>query len=127
MNDLSLQVRAGEILGIAGVQGNGQTELCEALMGLRAAAGSVRRDGHDVSHGAPRDRLRAGMGYIPEDRQEEGLVADFPVADTLILDVYDRPPFASGIAPDLEAIWSGGSGQPGPTASPTSSNDESLT
>jgi len=105
VNDLSLQVRAGEILGIAGVQGNGQTELCEALMGLRpAAAGSVRLDSHDVSHAAPRDRLRAGMGYVPEDRQEDGLVADFPVADNLILDVYDRQPFAKGIALDLAAI-----------------------
>ena len=105
VNDLSLQVRAGEILGIAGVQGNGQTELCEALMGLRpTAAGSVRLDSRDVSHAAPQHRLRAGMGYIPEDRQEDGLVADFPVADNLVLDVYDRRPFAKGIALDLEAI-----------------------
>ncbi len=66
VNDLSLQVRAGEILGIAGVQGNGQTELCEALMGLRpAAGGSVRLDSRDLSHAAPRQRLRAGRWLHP--------------------------------------------------------------
>jgi general nucleoside transport system ATP-binding protein len=101
---VSLQVRAGEILGVAGVQGNGQTELCEALMGLRPAAGSVRLDGTDLSHTSTRARLRAGIGYVPEDRSEDGLVADFSVADNLILDVYDRPPYASGIALKLDAI-----------------------
>ena len=107
VNDLALQVRSGEILGIAGVQGNGQTELCEALLGLRpAAAGSVRLGSRDLSHAAPRQRLHAGVGYIPEDRQEDGLVGDFPVADNLVLDVYDRPPFAKGIALDLDAIRS---------------------
>ncbi|MGO9295055.1 MAG: ATP-binding cassette domain-containing protein, partial [Streptosporangiaceae bacterium] len=104
VDGISFQVRAGEILGIAGVQGNGQTELCEALMGLRPAAGAVRLDGRDISHASPRARLRAGIGYIPEDRQQDGLVADFPVADNLVLDTYDRPPFASGIALNLGAI-----------------------
>src|SRR6185437_15937544 len=95
---VSFQVRAGEILGIAGVQGNGQTELCEALMGLRPATGAVLLDGKNISHLSTRDRLRAGIGYIPEDRKEDGLVSDFTVAENLILDVYDRPPYASGIA-----------------------------
>ncbi len=105
LNDVSFQVHAGEILGVAGVQGNGQTELCEVLMGLRpAAAGSVHLDGHDLSRASPRDRLRAGFGYVPEDRQEDGLVPDFSVAENLVLDTYDRPPFASGIALDLDAI-----------------------
>ncbi len=105
VDDVSFQVRAGEILGLAGVQGNGQTELCEALIGLLpAAAGSVLVDGTDISSASPRDRLRGGIGYIPEDRQEDGLVGDFSVADNLILDVYDRHPFASGIALDLDAI-----------------------
>ena len=104
VNDVSFQVRAGEILGVAGVQGNGQTELCEALLGLRPASGSVLLNGRDVSHATPRDRLRAGIGYIPEDRREDGLVGDFSVADNMILDVYDRRPFASGIALDLSAI-----------------------
>jgi general nucleoside transport system ATP-binding protein len=104
VDGVSLQVRAGEILGIAGVQGNGQTELCEALMGLRSAAGTVRLDGRDVSGASPRDRLRAGVAYIPEDRQEDGIVADFSVADNLILDTYERAPFASGIAMNLPAV-----------------------
>jgi len=104
VNDVSFQVRGGEILGVAGVQGNGQTELCEALMGLRPAGGSVHLSGDDLTHATPRHRLRAGVGYIPEGRQEDGLVSDFSVADNLILDVYDRPPFASGLALNLDAI-----------------------
>jgi len=105
VDNVSFEVRAGEILGVAGVQGNGQTELCEALMGLRpAAAGSVLIGGREVTAAAPRERLRAGIGYIPEDRREDGLVGDFSVADNLILDVYDRKPFASGIALNLDAI-----------------------
>jgi len=107
VNGVSLQVRAGEILGVAGVQGNGQTEFCEALMGLLpAASGSVHLSGRDLTQARPRERLRAGVGYIPEDRQEDGLVADFSVADNIVLDVYDRPPFASGIALNLDAIQS---------------------
>ena len=101
---VSFQVRAGEILGMAGVQGNGQTELCEALMGLRPSTGSVRLAGADLSHATTRGRLHAGIGYVPEDRSEDGLVADFSVADNLILDVYDRPPYASGLALNLDAI-----------------------
>jgi general nucleoside transport system ATP-binding protein len=104
VRDVSFQVRAGEILGVAGVQGNGQTELCEALLGLRPAAGSIHLDGTDLSHASTRDRLRAGIGYVPEDRSEDGLVGDFPVADNLVLDVYDQPPYASGIALNLAAI-----------------------
>jgi simple sugar transport system ATP-binding protein len=106
VDSISLEVRAGEILGIAGVQGNGQTELCEALMGLRPATGEVRLGDRDISAITPRERLRAGIGYIPEDRQEDGLVGDFPVADNLVLDVYDRPPFARGIALNLDQIRS---------------------
>ncbi|MDR2988237.1 MAG: ABC transporter ATP-binding protein [Nocardiopsaceae bacterium] len=104
VNDLSFEVRGGEILGIAGVQGNGQTDLCEALMGLRPSTGAVLLDGRDISHLSTRDRLRSGIGYIPEDRKEDGLVEDFSVAENLVLDVYDRPPYASGFALDLGAI-----------------------
>jgi ABC-type uncharacterized transport system ATPase subunit len=105
LDDVSFEVKAGEILGVAGVQGNGQTELCEALIGLRpVTAGSVLLDGQDLIHATPRDRLRAGFGYVPEDRQEDGLVSDFSVAENLVLDVYDRPPFASGVALNLDAI-----------------------
>jgi general nucleoside transport system ATP-binding protein len=104
VRDVSFQVRAGEILGMAGVQGNGQTELCEALMGLRPSTGSVLLNGTDLSHAPTRVRLHAGIGYVPEDRSEDGLVADFSVADNLILDVYDQPPYASGLALNLDAI-----------------------
>ena len=105
VNGLSFQVRAGEILGVAGVQGNGQTELCEALMGLLpVTSGSVHLNDHDITSASPASRLRAGVGYIPEDRQQDGLVAPFPVSENLILDTYNRPPFASGPALDLGAI-----------------------
>ncbi len=104
VDSISFDVRAGEILGVAGVQGNGQTELCEALMGLRPATGSVLLDGADIAGASTRDRLRAGVGYIPEDRQEDGLVGAFPVADNLVLDVYDQPPYARRIAMKPDAV-----------------------
>jgi simple sugar transport system ATP-binding protein len=107
LDRVSLEIRAGEIVAIAGVQGNGQTELCEALMGLRTpASGRLLLNGQDITRTPTRDRLRAGIGYIPEDRQEDGLVTEFPVADNIVLDVYDRPPFARGPALDLGAIYS---------------------
>jgi simple sugar transport system ATP-binding protein len=105
VNGLSLDVRAGEILGIAGVQGNGQTELCEALMGLRpAAGGTVTLNDRDLTRATPRQRLRAGIAYVPEDRTEDGLVGSFSVAENLILDTYDRAPFAAGIGLRLAEI-----------------------
>jgi ABC-type uncharacterized transport system ATPase subunit len=105
VNAMSFQVRAGEILGVAGVQGNGQTELCEALMGLRpTVAGQVRLDGRDLTRATPAQRLAAGIAYVPEDRQEDGLIGDFSVADNMVLDQYDKPPFASGINLNLGAI-----------------------
>jgi general nucleoside transport system ATP-binding protein len=104
---LSFEVHAGEILGIAGVQGNGQTELCEALMGLQPTlAGSVTLNGRDLTRATPRARLRAGVAYVPEDRREDGLVGSFSVAENLVLDTYDRAPFASGINLNLPAIRS---------------------
>ena len=105
VNGVSFQVRAGEILGLAGVQGNGQTELCEALLGLRpTVSGRVRLNGRDLTRATPRQRLHAGVAYIPEDRQEDGLVGDFSVADNMVLDSYHRPPFASRINLNLGAI-----------------------
>jgi general nucleoside transport system ATP-binding protein len=104
VDSMSFDVRAGEILGIAGVQGNGQTELCEALMGLRPSTGSVLLAGTDIAGASTRERLRAGIGYVPEDRQEDGLVGAFPVAENLVLDVYDQPPYARGIAMNPDAV-----------------------
>jgi len=107
VNGISFEVRAGEILGVAGVQGNGQTELCEALMGLRpTVSGQVTLNGRELTHATPRQRLRAGFAYVPEDRQEDGLIGDFSVADNMVLDVFDQPPFASGINLNLAAIAS---------------------
>jgi ABC-type uncharacterized transport system ATPase subunit len=105
LNGVSFAVRAGEILGVAGVQGNGQTELCEVLMGLRPAqAGVVTLDGRDITRAHARDRLRSGVAYIPEDRSEDGLIASFPVSENLVLDQFDRPPYASGVALKLPVI-----------------------
>jgi ABC-type uncharacterized transport system ATPase subunit len=105
VNEMSFQVRAGEILGVAGVQGNGQTELCEALMGLRPTmAGRVTLNDQNLTRATPAQRLSAGIAYVPEDRQEDGLIGEFSVADNMVLDQYNKPPFASGINLQLDAI-----------------------
>jgi simple sugar transport system ATP-binding protein len=105
VHGVSLEVRAGEILGIAGVAGNGQDELVEALTGLRrAAAGSMRLEGRDITHASPRHRTEAGMAYVPGDRQRFGLVLSFPVSDNLVLTTYYRRPFSSGLAREDDAI-----------------------
>jgi general nucleoside transport system ATP-binding protein len=107
VNGISFGVRAGEILGVAGVQGNGQTELCEALLGLRPTVGGrITLAGRDLTHATPAQRLRSGIAYVPEDRQEDGLIGDFSVADNMVLDAYNQPPFASGINLNLGAIAS---------------------
>jgi simple sugar transport system ATP-binding protein len=97
LHGLTLDVRGGEILAVAGVQGNGQTELAEALLGLRAATGSVRVDGEEVLGRSVRHVLDAGVGFIPEDRSTDGLVSGFTVAENLVLDLHDREPFGSGL------------------------------
>ncbi len=95
----SLEVRAGEVLAVAGVQGNGQTELVEAIMGLRpVAGGAVEMSGTNLVGRSTKEILLAGVGYVPEDRTADGLVRDFTVAENLILDQYDQPPYASGLA-----------------------------
>jgi ABC-type uncharacterized transport system ATPase subunit len=99
VDGVSLQVQAGEILGIAGVQGNGQTELVEALTGLRRVeSGRVTMLGKDSTHTTPRAITEAGTAHVPEDRQRDGLVLSFPVEDNLVLSTYYVPPFARGIA-----------------------------
>jgi simple sugar transport system ATP-binding protein len=105
VDGVELTVRAGEVLGIAGVQGNGQTELVETIMGLRhPLVGTVKLDGRDLRGQSTMDVLRAGVGYVPEDRSTDGLVRDFTIAENLILDRYRNPPFANGIALDLAAV-----------------------
>jgi general nucleoside transport system ATP-binding protein len=90
---VSFQVRAGEIVGIAGVDGNGQTELIEALTGLRRAeSGLIRVGGRELHHASTRDVLDAGLGHIPEDRQRLGLVLEFSLAENVALHDYAEPP-----------------------------------
>ncbi len=102
---IDLEVRGGEILGIAGVAGNGQDELVEAIVGLRhAAAGEIRLDGHDMTRLGARQRHRLGVGFVPADRHRFGLVLSFPVADNFILTDYFEPPFARGIIRNDDAI-----------------------
>jgi ABC-type uncharacterized transport system ATPase subunit len=102
---VSFDVCEGEILGIAGVQGNGQTELAEALTGLRAPTGGrVELLGKDVSHARPRAIIELGTAHIPEDRQRRGLVLSYPLADNLVLSTYYRPPFARGSIMNLGQI-----------------------
>jgi len=93
VRNLSLQVRGGEIVGVAGVDGNGQTELIDAIAGLRRpSAGRILVGDEDVTDGSCRECLDAGLGHIPEDRQRRGLVLDFSLAENVALHNYDSPP-----------------------------------
>jgi simple sugar transport system ATP-binding protein len=106
VDHLSLDVRAGEIVGIAGVQGNGQTELVEALSGLRTpTGGSIALLGRDVTRATPRQLIDGGEAHIPEDRQKHGLVLSYPVSDNLVLRSYERAPFAHGWQIVRDAIF----------------------
>jgi len=109
VDGLSLEVRAGEILGIAGVQGNGQTELVEALTGLRSPVGGrVTILGKDATAAPPRQIIEQGVAHIPEDRHKHGLVLSFPLVDNLVLSTYYRSPFARGIALNERVIDNNG-------------------
>ncbi len=93
LTDISFEIRAGEILGIAGVEGNGQAELVETLIGMRhPEAGSVRLGERDITDWSTRERRAAGIGYIPEDRQRHGLLLDAPLWENRILGHQTRPP-----------------------------------
>jgi general nucleoside transport system ATP-binding protein len=95
LNDFSLEVRAGEIVGIAGVEGNGQSDLVEAITGLRKAeSGSIDLNGQDITGKSIRERIESGIGHIPEDRQKRGLVLDYTLAENMVLEVYHREPFS---------------------------------
>jgi ABC-type uncharacterized transport system ATPase subunit len=105
VKDVSFEARAGEILGIAGVQGNGQTELIKSLMGLvKPDAGQVLIAGEDVTRQGPRATLDAGIGYIPEDRSHDGFVGGFTVRENLVLDLYTSNDFSRGLALRRDAI-----------------------
>jgi general nucleoside transport system ATP-binding protein len=95
VNGISFEVRAGEVLGIAGVQGNGQTELVEALTGLRSAeSGHFHIGERDLTNSSPRTLTATGLAHIPEDRQRHGLVLNYTIVDNFALCDYYRPPYS---------------------------------
>lgn len=105
LKGVSFEVRAGEIVGVAGIEGNGQSELVEALTGLRrVSAGRILVGGADITNKSPREVISHGVGHIPEDRQRRGLILSFSVAENFILERYHKPPFARGINLDLQAV-----------------------
>jgi simple sugar transport system ATP-binding protein len=105
VRDFSLEVRAGEIVGVAGVEGNGQTELVEALTGLRGAdSGRVEIKGIDVTKATVRQRFEAGVAHIPEDRQKRGLVLDYTLAENFVLENHCDPPYSKSGLLNKEAI-----------------------
>ena len=105
VDQLDLDVHGGEIVCVAGVQGNGQSELADALLGtLPVTAGSITLDGQTLSGRTPKEIIDAGLGYVPEDRQHDGFVGSFTVAENLVLNSYDEAPFARGIRLDLARI-----------------------
>ena len=104
IDGVSLDVHAGEVLCIAGVEGNGQTALAETLLGLRAvAAGSIALAGRDITHATVKEVLESGVGYVPEDRKKDGLVADFTIEENLMLDGSFSAPYTRGLSIDFPA------------------------
>ena len=107
VDSVSFAVRAGEVVGIAGVQGNGQTELVDALTGLRhSARGSVELDGVDITGASPRERHAKGIAHVPEDRQRQGLVGGLSIAENLVLTRYHDEEFSRGIVMDWPSAHS---------------------
>ena len=105
VKDFSLAIRSGEIVGIAGVDGNGQTELVEAITGLRKIeSGSVLFKGEDITSLSIKDRNDRGLGHIPEDRQKRGLVLGAPLTTNMVIKDFDRSPFSRKGLLDQEAI-----------------------
>ncbi|HEY9795632.1 MAG TPA: ABC transporter ATP-binding protein [Leptolyngbyaceae cyanobacterium] len=105
VDGIDLTVCAGEILGIAGVQGNGQTELVEAITGLRSPKkGSILILEQNTTHASPRQIIETGVGHIPEDREKHGLIKTYSLIDNCVLCTYYKPPFAKGIVLQEEAI-----------------------
>jgi simple sugar transport system ATP-binding protein len=102
---VDLEVRSGEIVGIAGVEGNGQNELVEAVSGLRpAVSGHVVLGGRDVTRRSTKARLHTGLSVIPPDRHRQGVILELPIADNLVLEDYDQWPFARWILRNLRAV-----------------------
>jgi simple sugar transport system ATP-binding protein len=97
LDDVSLDVRPGEIVAVAGVQGNGQTELAEVLLGLETPnEGKILLDGKDLTRANVRQHLKADIGFVPEDRSTDGMIGSFSIAENLITDQYHDKQFARG-------------------------------
>lgn len=106
IDSLSLSVKAGEIVGIAGVDGNGQSELIEAITGLmNSESGSILLNGKDIRNLRPRSITEAGVGHIPQDRHKHGLVLDFPVGENMVLQTYYQKPFSKNGVLNFKAIY----------------------
>ena len=98
VKNVNFEVHAGEIVAVAGVQGNGQSELAEAIVGLAEFVdGEILLDGKEITKSSVRDSLRAGIAYVPESRELDGLISSFSIAENLILDIHDLPPYAKGL------------------------------
>ena len=109
VKDVSFEVRAGEILAVAGVQGNGQTELVETLTGMRRpSAGTITLNGVELAGKFVRHFLDAGVGHVPEDRQRYGLILGLSISDNLVLDQLNDPRFRRRLGRNLKAIRSNG-------------------
>ncbi len=105
VDNVSLDVHAGEIVGVAGVQGNGQTELVNAITGLeKIAEGAITLQGQDITKASPRKITEIGSAHIPEDRQADGLVLPFPIAENLVLCTYYKEPFSKGVILQYKTI-----------------------
>ena len=105
---IDLELRAGEIVALAGVQGNGQTELVEAIVGLRSVdSGTIRIGGKDTTRATPREVSDLGVAHVPEDRMRDGLIGAMTVAENFILDTYHREPYSNGIRLNQKAIDDG--------------------
>ncbi|CAM4031493.1 ABC transporter ATP-binding protein [Lederbergia lenta] len=106
VKELDLTVKSGEIVGIAGVDGNGQTELIEAITGLRRAeSGSVKLNGKEITNMKPRKIIESGVGHIPQDRHKHGLVLDFPIGENMVLQSYYQHPYSKNGVLNFKEIY----------------------
>jgi len=97
VKNVSFELRTGEVLAVAGVQGNGQSELAEAIVGLQEHVhGTISLDGVDITKASVREALHSGIAFVPESREEDGLIGSFSIEENLILDLHDLPPYAKG-------------------------------
>ena len=97
VKNVSFELRTGEVLAVAGVQGNGQSELAEAIVGLQEHVhGTISLDGVDITKASVREALHLGIAFVPESREEDGLIGSFSIEENLILDLHDLPPYAKG-------------------------------